>query len=92
MKSSPPNETATSHQSSAALARRHLHGAGLPHRPAAALALVLASKPADRAEQLLLEALASQPDPAVRSELAVRFAGAHPDRADGLGTRGALSN
>ena len=57
---------------------------GRPHRPVAALGLVLGTEPADRARALFLEALQRQTDVAIRNELTLTFASAYPEPGQAL--------
>jgi hypothetical protein len=52
---------------------------GRPHRPVAALGIVVATESAAQAEALYREALAHQTDPAVRDELTLTFESAYPN-------------
>jgi hypothetical protein len=58
---------------------------GRPHRPVAALALVLDSEPADRALALYRASLARQTDPEIRNELALTYASTYPEPGQDIG-------
>jgi hypothetical protein len=65
--------------------------AARPRRPEAALDLLVATEPAEAIEDLLLTALRANPDLRTRQELLLRFAAAHPERAEALERRAAGS-